>query len=243
MRTFIAQPDGSGPFPAVVMIQHAFGVDDVIQKLAERLSKEGIVVAAPDLYHRQTDSIIEDMRKNPPKDFGEALQRLQPKIAQIRDNGLIADVNATVAALQAMPNVRANAIGITGFCSGGRVTYLGAATNPAFKAAAVFYGGNIMRALGDGPSPFERTPQINCPVIGFFGLDDQNPSPDDVQKIDAELTKHHKPHEFHSYPGVGHGFVTARNEVANGPQSNDAWAKMVAFFKAHLGEPARASAG
>ena len=79
---------------------------------------------------------------------------------------------------------------------GGRVAYLGACEVAELEAAAVFYGGNIMKALGDGPSPFERSVQIRCPVIGFFGAEDGNPSPDDVKKIAAELARLGKWHEF-----------------------------------------------
>ena len=87
------------------------------------------------------------------------------------------------------------------------ISYLMATRRTEVKAAAVFYGGNIMKPRGDGPSPFEQTANISCPVIGLFGLEDENPSPVDVQKIDAELTRLGKVHEFHSNPDAGHAFM------------------------------------
>jgi carboxymethylenebutenolidase len=68
-------------------------------------------------------------------------------------------------------------------------------------------------------------------MIGFFGLDDTNPSPDDVKKIDAELTAHGKPHQFHSYAGAGHAFLNFMNAERHRPQQGaDAWGKMIEFL-------------
>ena len=121
---------------------------------------------------------------------------------------------------------------------GGRITYLLAGARPAaWRAAGVFYGGNIMKPWEEGPapSPFDLTAQIACPVVGFFGADDTNPSPDDVKKIDAELTKHGKPHEFHMYEGAGHAFLNFMNAERHRPkQAAEAWPKMLAFLDRHL---------
>jgi carboxymethylenebutenolidase len=104
-----------------------------------------------------------------------------------------------------------------------------------WRAAGVFYGGNILQAWGDGPSPFELTPQIACPLIGFFGLEDTNPSPADVDRIDAELARHGKPHEFHRYPGAGHAFLNFTNAERYRPEpAKDAWQRMLAFLDRHL---------
>ena len=80
---------------------------------------------------------------------------------------------------------------------GGRVAYLMAAASKDFKAAITWYGGSCFRQWGDGPTPFERTAQISCPIQGHFGATDQNPTLEDMAKLDAELTKHGKAHEFY----------------------------------------------
>ena len=86
-----------------------------------------------------------------------------------------------------------------------------------------------------GPAPFDRTRDIACPVIGFFGRDDTNPSPADVDRIDAELTRHGKPHEFHRYDGAGHAFLNFANAERYRPdQAKDAWAKMLDFLDRYL---------
>jgi carboxymethylenebutenolidase len=152
------------------------------------------------------------------------------------DREIIADVDTAVAHLDAMPEVVRGVRGVIGFCMGGRNTYLLAGARPAlWRAAGVFYGGNITRAWGDGPSPFDRTDQIACPMIGFFGRDDANPSPADVAAIDAALARHGKPHEFHSYDGAGHAFLNFTNPERHRPaQAADAWPKLLAFLDRHL---------
>src|SRR5437868_1808285 len=83
--------------------------------------------------------------------------------------------------------------------SGGRVVYLMSAASKDLKAGVMFYGGSTMVPFGEGPSPFERTREISCPIQGHFGADDKNPSPEDMRKLDAELTKFGNAHEFHTY--------------------------------------------
>jgi carboxymethylenebutenolidase len=117
---------------------------------------------------------------------------------------------------------------------GGRVSYLMAAANPYLKAAVAYYGGNIMVPWGEGPAPFERTGEIHCPLLGLFGEDDANPSPADMRKLDAELTKQGKAHEFHSYPGAGHAFMNRRGERYRADADRDSWPKTLAFFAKHL---------
>jgi len=117
---------------------------------------------------------------------------------------------------------------------GGRVAFMMAARNPELKAAVVFYGGNIMVPWGEGPAPFEQTGAIGGPVLGLFGNDDGNPSPADVAKIDAELTRLGKPHQFHGYAGAGHAFMSEGRPSYRAEAAADAWEKCVAWFRRHL---------
>jgi carboxymethylenebutenolidase len=117
---------------------------------------------------------------------------------------------------------------------GGRVAYLMAARQPALKAAVVFYGGNIMVPWGGGPAPFDLTDQIACPVLGLFGDDDPNPTPADVAKIDAEMTRLGKEHEFHGYAGVGHAFMHSARAGYSEEIANSAWGRCVDWFSRHL---------
>ena len=86
---------------------------------------------------------------------------------------------------------------MTGFCMGGRIAWMMAAVNPIFKATVPFYGGNIMGIWGAGTqTPYDAAANINCPMLFHFGSIDANPSLDDRDKFDAELTRLGKHHEF-----------------------------------------------
>ncbi|HEY8489850.1 MAG TPA: dienelactone hydrolase family protein [Dehalococcoidia bacterium] len=221
MRCYVAVPEGSGPFPAVVVIQHASGVDPFVQTMTDRIAEAGFVGIAPDLYHREDPASAED-----------AMSRM----SRLRDANIVQDVNAAIRHLKGMAQVRADRIGITGFCMGGRVAYLMAAQNPEeIKAAVVFYGGNIMRPWGEGPAPFDLTERIQAPILGLFGEEDQNPSPADVQKLDQELTRLGKPHEFHSYPNAGHAFMSEGRPAYREHAARDAWPRCVEWFRRYLG--------
>lgn len=218
MRLYAGVPDRPSGHPGIVVIQHAGGVDAFVQDVVHRLHREGYVAIAPELFHRQPQSGVEPM------------QRTQ----LLKDEEILADVAATIAHMKAM-RMRVDPIGIVGFCMGGRVAYLAAAGNKDLAAAAVYYGGNIMRALGPGPSPFERSKDIGCPIIGFFGAQDQNPSPADVAKIDAELTRLNKWHEFLMYQDAGHAFENFLSpERYRERQARAAWTEMLAFFTEKL---------
>ena len=219
MRCYVTTPRGAGPHPAVVVIQHAGGVDDFIRSMTDRIAEAGFVGIAPDLYHRDDPNASDD-----------ALTRM----GRLRDANIVPDVHAAIEHVKTLPDVRAERVGITGFCMGGRVAYLMAAHRPDLKAAVIFYGGNIMSPWGEGPAPFELSEQIACPVLGLFGADDGNPNPADVAKIDAELTRLGKPHEFHSYPGAGHAFMSEGRPSYRPDAAADAWPKCVAWFDRYL---------
>jgi carboxymethylenebutenolidase len=240
MKTYVAVPSGTGPFPAVVVAQHAGGVDSFIQSVCDRLAEAGYAAAAPDQYHRQTDMTFEELAAIPRED-PDRFKTMIGKAQQTTDLEITTDINTAIAHLQSLPIVGSSAVGVMGFCGGGRVAYMMAARNSALSAAAVFHGGSIMGARQDQPSPFDLTPQISCKVAGFFGWDDGNPSPDDVAKISAEMDKHDKEHEFHLYDGTGHSFLdhTSPNSYRE-KSAVDAWEKLMTFFGENLKAPVAA---
>jgi carboxymethylenebutenolidase len=211
-------PRGEGPFAGIVVSQHGNGVDTFVRTMVDRFAEAGYAAVAPDLYHR----------------FDAALEATK-KRQQLKDAEIIADVDATVEFLRAHPAVDGERLGITGFCMGGRVVYLMAGANPHFKAAVAHYGGNIMVPWGAGPSPFERTADIGCPLLFHFGAEDPNPSPDDMRKLDAELTRLGKAHEFHTYANAGHGFMDFTNTQRYREHAERAsWPRTLDFFAKYL---------
>jgi len=228
MRMHVSIPLGSGPFPAVVAIQHQGGVDEFMENMTKRLAEAGYLAVAPDLYHRDGPDCKDD---------------IVTRRTRLRDRTIINDVNATVSFLRRHSAGDGSRLGIIGFCMGGRVVYLMAAANPDFKAAVAYYAGNTFRAWGrDMPSPFERTAEIHCPLLGHFGADDKNPSPEDMWKLDKELTKFNKPHEFYSYPNAAHAFMDSSKESYRRHADEASWPRTLAFFSRCLGSAANQKA-
>ena len=222
MEMYASLPTGAGPHPAVVIAFHVGGLDEFDKKMADRLAEEGYVAVVPDLFHRLSKEVMD----------GPRLDRL----GHLSDPDIIADMNAAVDFLKGQSSVDSNRIGVTGFCMGGRIAWLLAATNPIFKAAAPFYGGNIMATWGDTTqTPFDLTKGINCPMLFHFGATDGNPSPEDQVKLDAELTRLGKEHTFFSYAGAGHAFMDFTNPDRYHKEASEAaWPRTVEFFATHL---------
>jgi carboxymethylenebutenolidase len=214
MRCYMATPDDGKARPGIVVAMHGPGLDDTMFDAVHRLHRAGYAAILPDLFHRQ------------PKDGVDMMAR----IGMLKDEEIVADMNAAAALLKAQP-APVGPLGVTGFCMGGRITYLMSTANPEFKAAAVFYGGGIMKPWGSPPTPFERSKDIACPMIGFFGATDTNPTVEDVRTIDAELTRLGKWHEFHVYQDTGHAFQNFLNPDRYRERAARAsWGELEAFF-------------
>lgn len=218
MRCHVTIPEGKRPFPGVLVCMHAPGVDGFIQGIDARLAESGFAAIAPELYHRLTESEDSPLEQ----------------MAKLRDDEIVRDLGAAIAHLRELPGVDGGRCAVIGFCMGGRLAYLFSSHDSALRASVVFYGGNIMVPWGDGPAPIERSDRIACPVLGLFGDDDGNPSPDDVERIDAELTRLGKPHEFHGYAGAGHAFLNQQRPSYRKEAATDAWGRCVAWLHRHL---------
>ena len=220
MPVYASLPGGSGPFPAVVIAHPVSGVAEFTQSIADRLAQAGYAGVAMDLFHRVTDEMTAD---------GTA------KNAFLKDAEIVADVNATVDWLRHHPTIDAERIGMTGFCMGGRVAWLAATANPHFKAVVPYYPGNLWVSRGAPQSPFELSSHLNCPMLTHFGEVDQNPSQDDMRKLDDELTRLGKRHQFYVYPGADHAFMDFGQPHRYQKQASDAsWPRTLEFFAEHL---------
>jgi carboxymethylenebutenolidase len=214
MDIYVEGPTRTAPGPAILMMYHRGGIDDFTKMLCTRYASGGWLVAVPDVSHRTSRDVPMTERKQ-----------------YFKDTEIVADMKATVDFLKARKDVDPDRIVILGHCMGGRMCLLGASMIDAFKGAVVFYGGGVMLSWGDqGWTPFDKLSGIKCPVIGFFGGKDTNPSPENVNAIDAELTKHGVKHAFNRYPDVGHGFQHPSNP-AEEYASEDAWTRAFEFLK------------
>ena len=228
MATPTSRPADGGTHPGVVVIMEAFGVNPNIEGIVQRFASEGYVAAAPDLFHRSGR-----LRYAPYDKLQEMREDLRS--GGFGDASIDMDVQATIDYLRSDPNV--GAIGIVGFCLGGRVSMQSAIRASGLSAAAVYYGG-FMFPGDDQPEAFHALREaeaLSIPVMGFFGEDDQNPSPEQVKELDERLNPLGKEHVFHSYAGAGHGFVCDDRASHNAEAAADSWAKTLAFFGERLG--------
>tara|TARA_Y100001933_G_scaffold58430_1_gene58448 strand:- start:1293 stop:2027 length:735 start_codon:yes stop_codon:yes gene_type:complete len=221
-----APAGGSGPRPALVLAQHIpvghTGIehDTFTLETARRFARAGYAVAVPFIFH-----------------WWPKAETIERKRAEARDDWMVADMTAAFDALAADPGVDPSRIGAVGHCWGGRVAWLAACHLPELAACAIFYGGRIKLAMGpDSVPPIDLAGRIRCPVIGFFGNDDANPSPADVDDYAAALAAAGVEHGFHRYDGAGHAFQNFPTpERYREAASEDAWDKVLAFFQRTLG--------
>jgi len=222
MDAYVAQPKDSGTYPGIVVIQEAFGVNDHMKKVTERIAAEGYVAICPDIFHREAERVI------PFSDMPKAIATLQ----RVQDPKAMEDVGAALAHLKSQSNVKGGSLGVVGFCMGGRLTYLAAAHHANdVKCAVAFYGGGI--TMGN-PSPLSRTGEIKCPMYLFFGAKDQLIPMDQVGQINTELTTHKVPFQMKIYPDAGHGFFCDERGSFHEKSAQDAWEKTKSFFAQHL---------
>ncbi len=221
MDVFLFEPAGAGPHPGLVLAQHIpvghTGIenDTFTLRTAERYAENGYVVAVPFIFHWWPKAAEIDIKRQ-----------------EFRDDWTVLDLQATYDLLAARKDTDASRIGVVGHCWGGRVSWLAACHNPKLAACVMFYGGRIKLPMGPSTPPaIDLVGNINCPVAGFFGNQDRNPSPEDVDDLDAALTTAGVTHVFHRYDDAGHAFQNFPTpERYNAKASDDAWRKVLAFL-------------
>lgn len=207
----LAEPSGSGKVPAVVLIQEWWGVNDHIRDLCTRLSNEGFLVVAPDLYHGKTT-----------KDPSEAGRLM----TQLDTHKAVEEIGAAVEYLKA--HERGNGkVGVIGFCMGGALTFASACHLEDRIAAAVpFYG----------IPPAEKVDydKVKAPILAHFAKRDEWAAPAQAEKIKKKLEARNHPMELHVYD-ADHAFVNdTRPEVYNSTAAKLAWERTVEFLKKHV---------
>jgi dienelactone hydrolase len=214
---YVARPAGDAAAPAVLVIQEAFGLNDHIRDVTRRVATEGYVALAPDLYWRGGKGRAVGYDQLP-----QAIGLMQ----SLKDPEIVADLSRTIGWLEKQPFVRADRIGITGFCMGGRVSYLAACELPEkIKASVPYYGGGI---------PIDKTAKLRCPVLAFFGERDAFIPLDNVEQLKAEAKRLGKSVEVVVYPGADHGFFCNERASYQKAAADDSWRRLKAFFAKHL---------
>ena len=217
MQVLSPLPEGGGTYPVYIECSHGMapGLDEFTEKVLERMGQAGFASYSHHLFHRQ----------------GVDVAGLDA-MASLTDEEMVRDTEALIGHLKSVDACDTERMTIGGHCMGGRLALLAGATIGNFSAIADFWGGNVMTAKGrEAPLVIDIVGEINCPVVGFFGNDDDNPSPEDVDRLDEELTKHGVVHKFYRYDGVGHAFQNFLNKANyREEQAENAWVKVIEFF-------------
>lgn len=219
-----AAPDKGGPFPVVLVVQEIFGVHEHIKDVCRRLAKLGYLAIAPELYARQGDvSKLTDIQ--------EIFSKV---VSKVPDSQVMSDLDAAVAWAKKTGNGDTAKLGTTGFCWGGRITWLYAAHNKDLKAGVAWYG----RLSGAGKStelqpkyPIDLAGDLKAPVLGLYGEKDTGIPVKDVEAMRAALKKADKPGEIVLYPEAPHAFYADYRPSYRKEPAEDGWKRLQAWFK------------
>jgi carboxymethylenebutenolidase len=225
MPCHIARPATGGPYPALVVVMEAFGLNTHIKSITDRFAEEGFVAIAPNLYFRQDNNVVSY------SDLPAAIRLM----GTLKDDQVVADMGATIDHLKGLKEVKPN-FGTTGFCMGGRVAFLTACRDSRVKAAASFYGGGMVSSRQPGTkAPIDYVEGLKAPVLAFFGGKDAFIPITEVDKFRDALKAAGKHAEVVLYADADHGFMCDDRPSFHPTHSKEAWAKTIAFFKTHLG--------
>jgi carboxymethylenebutenolidase len=226
INAYLAHPIDPAPAGGVLVIHHMPGFDDGTKEIVRRFATWGYAAIAPNLHFR-------DAPGAEPDDAAAASRAA----GGVPDARFVADADAAVAYLRGRTSSNGK-VGSIGYCSGGRQSVLAACRLP-LDAAVDCYGAFVVGTPPEGfplqVSPlYEQLPQLSCPLLGLFGVEDSYPSPDQVAELDRLLTEHGKEHEFHSYDGAGHAFFAVDRPSYRPTAAVDGWQRIRDFFRRHL---------
>ncbi len=226
ISAYLSRPQGSGPYPGIVLVHHLPGWDEFYREMARRFSEHGYVVICPNLYQRFGHGTPEEVAAKARGAGG------------VPDDSVVGDCKAAMDYLRSLPYSNGR-VGIIGTCSGGRHAFLVACRVKGFDAMVECWGGNVVmaqeRLTPQQPiAPIDYTGGLSCPMLGLFGNEDQSPSPEQVTQHEEELKKHGKTFTFHRYDSAGHGFWYYDRPAYRPQQAMDGWEKVFAFFGQRL---------
>lgn len=222
-----AQPEGKTDLPVVLVISEIFGVHAHIADVARRFAKLGYLALAPELFVRQGD----------PRAYPSVAELMQKIITQVPDAQVMADLDACVAWAGAHGG-DPKRLGVTGFCWGGRITWMYAAHNPTLKAGVAWYGRLLASASGNDPAltprhPIDIAASLTVPVLGLYGGQDGGIPLASVEQMKAALAKGSSRSEFVLYPNAGHAFHADYRPSYVAADARDGWRRCLDWLRAH----------
>ncbi len=219
-----AMPAKGGPFPVVLVVQEIFGVHEHIKDVCRRFAKEGYLAVAPELYARQGD----------PTKFTDYKQLFAEIVGKVPDAQVMSDLDAAVAWAGKSGSGDVKRVGVTGFCWGGRITWLYCAHSPQVKAGVAWYGRLVGEASPLQPKyPIDVVADLKAPVLGLYGGQDQGIPLADVEKMRAALAAAKNPSEIVVFPEAGHGFNADYRPSYRAEDAREGWRQALAWFRRH----------
>ena len=224
LPTYFARPDGAGPFPTVLVIEEIFGVHEYIKDTCRRLAKAGYLAVAPELYAR-----IGDLSK-----MTDVNAIVRDVISKAPDDQMLRDLDAA-ATWAATNHGDPKQLVVTGFCRGGRDTWLYAAHNPALKAAVAWYG-----PVGGTPSSIQPrnaadvATELKAPLLGLYGAQDAGIPVADVQAAATKATGAGKVVRVHVFDDAPHGFHADYRPSYRKADAEAGWQEMLQWFAKYL---------
>ena len=227
IEAYLAEPVDRGRVPGVLVFHHMPGYDRESKEVCRTFAVRGYTALMPNLFHRYAPGA-----------------KWQDAAAAAREAGGVPDEQAMGDGRGAIEHLRSLAdssgkVGVIGYCSGGRQTYIAACTLDV-DAAVDCYGGGVVIDSPDQltpqrpVAPLDMTPDMRCPLLGLFGELDRNPTPEHVARTRKELEAHGKTFEFFQYPEAGHGFFSVDYPNYHRDSARDGWKQIWRFFGEHL---------
>lgn len=224
---YYARPKGQKNIPIVLVAQEIFGVHEHIQDVCRRLAVAGYFAVAVNLYERQGD----------PSSYTDLAELIKHIVAKVPDEQVMADLDASLAWAIAQGG-DASRIGITGFCWGGRITWMYTAHNPHVKAGVAWYG---KLTSGHGPlikrNAIDVVNELHAPVLGLYGAQDESIPLTDVERMKVCLSQGNafaQASTFVVYPHSGHAFFADYRPSYNAVDAQDGWQRLLAWFDGYL---------
>ena len=226
MPAYRAAPAGKTGLPVVLVVSEIFGVHEHIADVARRFAKQGYLAIAPELFVRQGDA----------QSYGEIAKLIADVVSKVRDAQVMTDLDATVAWARANGGDTSK-LGVTGFCWGGRITWLYSAHNPAVKSGVAWYGRLVGGATPLTPKhPVDVAGALNGPVLGLYGGADSGIPLDTVEAMKTALASGSgaaKRSQFVVYQEAPHAFHADYRPTFRKEAAEDGWKRCLDWFKAN----------
>ena len=218
-----AMPSGKTNLATILVVHEIFGVHEWVKDICRRFAKQGYLAVAPYLYSRQGDALT----------YTDIKKLVDEVVMKAEDEPVLSDLDAT-AKWAAANGGNAAKLGVTGFCWGGRITWLYTAHNPSIKAGVAWYGGLVPK--GDHPRPMQAVSladKMKGRVLGLYGGLDKGITAEDVEAMRAALKAAGDKSEIVVFPNAEHGFLADYRPSYNEADAKAGWAKALDWFKAH----------